>query len=219
MEEKGQSRDVLIKGVEQVFDPEEIQVLVEGSTALGRTAPPLSESDIARIAEQVAAKVVAEFGSDIPLRDQPRWEKQIAKLARELAVGVAASALYELLGYLLHHVLYLDDDSAELNSRRSRRNGALSRLIERIPAGHRDEFEALTAFPPLTSLMGSEIQKAASAGPGMVELEQEIIRERERKYGPGATTGKNRIAAAVTHQLLRQLQCEAGIGIGEPEVT
>jgi hypothetical protein len=214
-----ESNDDLVKaGVERLFDESEMLVLLEGSKAIAETSPRLSDAQIARIADRVADAVLRDFEHEIAPSKKEHWKKILTKLCYDLAVGVAASALWGLMGSLAHVFAYLDSGDAELEARKRRREDALARLVARVPADAAPKYEYLLQAPWMAQSIIDEMARAVAASGAIGEIEGQVAKSHGRLPSSNARTGAGWVGNRMAVDLFYALEHEAAEQLGEPPI-
>jgi len=168
-------RDPISEGLTLIFSPEEIEDLDAGVAAIAKDTPRLSHDEITRIARTVSDQVIAalEQGNSVDQEQKGKWKRQIFDVGYALATAVAGSALYDLLGYLAHHVLLFDSHDSGAQTREHLRREARARLEARIPEAQRVKFRYIAGLPRLADVIGMQIFRSITAVDEIENMEQQ----------------------------------------------
>ena len=75
--------------------------------------PRLTDAEIERIAQLVAAYLVEDVLPQVPESERDLWRERFRSTAYDLAVGLATSGIFSLLVYVAHLVDYLAPDEKD----------------------------------------------------------------------------------------------------------
>jgi hypothetical protein len=81
---------------------EEIAKVMRAISELRQNVPRLSDKDVDRLTSKAVQKIEEHF----PQLKQPTAKEKVQKVAKDIALALAASGIWELLVYVSHHVQF-----------------------------------------------------------------------------------------------------------------
>jgi hypothetical protein len=94
--------DILPKAqVEKELSGESAEIL----KALERNTPKLSNDDIAQIVQRAAPEAIETWLKSLPPQEQVTWKPRLEKLAYDIGIGLASSAIWAALVYVLSYTI------------------------------------------------------------------------------------------------------------------
>jgi PAS domain-containing protein len=185
------------------IDQKDAQALSLPVAELGTHYPQLSKEDVERIAEAVSYRITQDWGESLKAKEKEAFRSKVARIAEEIAIGIASSALYELLTYLFHAGAF-HFASASVDSERTER---LSRLTKGVSPEVRGQL--MDTLPALMVVQARFFREKENALTNDAEMASFIEKLRPHYSGPFDEDIHHSLVKSVYAEVVRS--AESGI--------
>jgi hypothetical protein len=161
--------DPIYLGALRRYGPVRTEILVEACDALTQGTPKLSPDEIEQIANRVTDQVLERLAPT----DRKKWRVILLRVARDLALGIAASALWALLA-TIHPMVRAgpsEREAREIAERDSKRREA---YLDRVPLSLREQVAAITSDPQFSELIFFDLEGSVPLQGELQELSEGV---------------------------------------------